>query len=503
MPINILMPALSPTMEKGNLAKWLKKEGDAVKSGDVIAEIETDKATMEVEAIDEGVLAKIVVPEGTADVPVNQLIALIAGEGEDPKTVTGHGAPAAGAAPAPAKAESAPAPSVPPSPPAAGAPAAAPPPSSQANAAPGPGPAGQLSYARVDAAPEGPATAGQARGPAPQANGAGVPGGRVFASPLARRIATEAGLDLSAIQGSGPHGRIIERDVRKAMQEGPRPAAVQAPAPQPAAAPAPAPATAPAPKPATPALASGMSDEQVKKFFEPGSFEEIPHDGMRKTIARRLTESKQTIPHFYLTVDVELDALLKLREQINGAAAKDKEGRPAFKVSVNDFVIKALALALLRVPDANVSWTEGAMLKHKHADVGVAVAIPGGLITPVVRKAEIKTLSAISNEMKDFAARARTRKLKPEEYQGGSTAVSNLGMFGVKDFAAVINPPHATILAVGAGEKRVVVKDGAPAVATMMSATLSTDHRAVDGALGAELLQAFKGLVEAPMGMLV
>jgi pyruvate dehydrogenase E2 component (dihydrolipoamide acetyltransferase) len=494
MPINILMPALSPTMEKGNLAKWLKKEGDAVKSGDVIAEIETDKATMEVEAIDEGVLAKIVVPEGTADVPVNQLIALIAEEGEDPKTVTGDG----GGSPAPAlNAESAPAPAAAPSQPASAAP-----PSPQANAAPGPGPAGQMSYARVDAAPEGPAKAAQAAGPAPQANGA-APAGRLFASPLARRIAKEAGLDIAAIKGSGPHGRVVERDVRQAMQEGPRPAAAPAAAPLPAAAPAGAPAAAPALKPAAPGLATGMSDEQVKKFFEPGSFTGIPHDGMRKTIARRLTESKQTIPHFYLTVDVELDALLKLREQINGAATKDKEGKPAFKISVNDFVIKALALALIRVPDANVSWTEGAMLKHKHADVGVAVAIPGGLITPVVRKAEIKTLSAISNEMKDYAARAKARKLKPEEYQGGSTAVSNLGMFGVKDFAAVINPPHATILAVGAGEKRVVVKDGAPAVATMMSATLSTDHRAVDGALGAELLAAFKGLVEAPMGMLV
>jgi pyruvate dehydrogenase E2 component (dihydrolipoamide acetyltransferase) len=434
------------------------------------------------------------VPEGTADVPVNQLIALIAGEGEDPKTVTGDG----GGSPAPAlKAESAPAPAAAPSQPASAAP-----PSPQANAAPGPGPAGQMSYARVDTAPEGPAKAAQAAGPAPQANGA-APAGRLFASPLARRIAKEAGLDIAAIKGSGPHGRVVERDVRQAMQEGPRPAAAPAAAPLPAAAPAGAPATAPALKPAAPGLATGMSDEQVKKFFEPGSFTEIPHDGMRKTIARRLTESKQTIPHFYLTVDVELDALLKLREQINGAATKDKEGKPAFKVSVNDFVIKALALALIRVPDANVSWTEGAMLKHKHADVGVAVAIPGGLITPVVRKAEIKTLSAISNEMKDYAARAKARKLKPEEYQGGSTAVSNLGMFGVKDFAAVINPPHATILAVGAGEKRVVVKDGAPAVATMMSATLSTDHRAVDGALGAELLAAFKGLVEAPMGMLV
>jgi pyruvate dehydrogenase E2 component (dihydrolipoamide acetyltransferase) len=265
---------------------------------------------------------------------------------------------------------------------------------------------------------------------------------------------------------------------------------------QPAAAAAPKPAAAPA------ALAAPMADEQVKKFFEPGSYDEIPHDSMRKVIARRLLESKQTIPHFYLTLDCELDALLSLREQIN-AAAPQQDGKPAYKVSVNDFVIKALALALVKVPDANVSWTEGAMLKHKHADVGVAVAIPGGLITPVVRKAEAKTLSVISNEMKDFAARARARKLKPEEYQGGSTAVSNLGMFGIKDFSAVINPPHATILAVGAGEKRVVVKNGAPAVATVMSVTLSTDHRAVDGALGAELMSAFKQLIEKPMGMLI
>ena len=238
-------------------------------------------------------------------------------------------------------------------------------------------------------------------------------------------------------------------------------------------------------------------------MFEPGSFEEIPHDSMRKTIARRLTEARQTIPHFYLTIDCEIDALLTLREQINAAAPKDKDGKPAWKVSVNDIVIKALAMALMRVPDANVTWTEGAMLKHKHADVGVAVAIPGGLITPIIRNAETKTLSAISNEMKDFAARAKNRKLKPEEYQGGTTAVSNLGMFGIKDFTAVINPPHATILAVGAGEKRAVVKDGELAVATVMSVTLSCDHRAVDGALGAELIGAFKELIENPMGMLV
>jgi len=451
MPINILMPALSPTMEKGNLARWLKKEGDKIKSGDVIAEIETDKATMEVEAVDEGVLAKIVVPEGTADVPVNDVIALIAGEGEDPKSITAAARPAA--TPSPASASS-PAP----------APAASPP-APAAIAAPGPRPNGH-------------------DGATP----------RLFASPLARRIAKEAGLDLANLRGSGPHGRIIERDVKTALAA-PRPstpAALPAAA-APAIAQAPAAAKAPAP----------MSDELIKKFFPAGSFTEVPHDSMRKTIARRLVEAKQTIPHFYLTVDCELDHLLKLREELNKAAPRDKEGNPRYKLSVNDFIIKALALALIRVPDANATWTEAAMLKHQHADVGVAVAIPSGLITPVIRQAEMKTLSMISNEMKDYAARAKTRKLKPEEYQGGTTAVSNLGMYGIREFAAVINPPHATILAVGAGEPRVVVKDGAPAVATIMTATLSTDHRAVDGALGAELLAAFKKLVEYPIGMLV
>jgi pyruvate dehydrogenase E2 component (dihydrolipoamide acetyltransferase) len=446
MPTNILMPALSPTMEKGNLAKWLKKEGDAIKSGDIIAEIETDKATMEVEAVDEGILAKIVVPEGTADVAVNEVIGVIAAEGED-----------ASAASAPAKAE---------------APKAAESPKAEAPKA-----------APAAAAPAAPAAA-------PAASS----GQRPFASPLARRLAKEAGLDLSKVQGSGPHGRIVEKDVEAAKTGGSAKAA-------PAAAPVTA-APAAAPKPAAAPLATGPSDEQVKKLFPPGSFEEIPHDGMRKTIARRLTESKQTIPHFYVTVDCELDALLKLRAELN-AAAPEKDGKPAYKLSVNDMVIKALALALRAVPDANVSWTENAMLKHKHADVGVAVSIPGGLITPIIRDACHKTLSQISNEMKDYAARAKARKLKPEEYQGGTTAVSNLGMFGVKDFAAVVNPPHATILAVGAGEQRAVVKGGQLAVATVMSVTLSTDHRAVDGALGAELLAAFKGYIEKPMAMLV
>jgi len=246
-----------------------------------------------------------------------------------------------------------------------------------------------------------------------------------------------------------------------------------------------------------------MSDEQIKKFFEPGSYEEIPHDNMRKTIARRLAASMQTTPHFYLTVDCDLDALLAMREQINAGAPKDKDGKPAFKLSVNDFMIKAHALALMRVPSANVSWTEGSLLRHKHVDIGVAVAIPEGLITPIIRKADVQSLSSISNAMKDFGARAKARKLKPDEYQGGSTALSNLGMFGIKQFTAIINPPHSTILAVGAGEKRVVVKNGAPAVATVMSATLSCDHRAIDGALGAEVIAAFRQLVENPMTMLV
>uniref|UniRef100_A0A9E8A1N1 Acetyltransferase component of pyruvate dehydrogenase complex n=1 Tax=Bosea sp. NBC_00436 TaxID=2969620 RepID=A0A9E8A1N1_9HYPH len=449
MPTNILMPALSPTMEKGNLAKWLKKEGDTIKSGDIIAEIETDKATMEVEAVDEGVLAKIVVPEGTADVAVNEVIGVIAGEGEDAKSIS---APAAGSA-APAKVEA---------------------------------PKSDAPKAEAPAAAAAPAPVAAA----PAAASAPAGGSRAFASPLARRIAKDVGLDLNAIKGSGPHGRIVEKDVEAAKKGGGAKAA-------PAAAAAPS-----APKPAAAPLASGPSDEQVKKLFEPGSYEEVPHDGMRKTIARRLTEAKQTVPHFYVTVDCELDALLKLRGELN-AAAPEKDGKPAYKLSVNDMVIKALALALRAVPDANVSWTDNTMLKHKHADVGVAVSIPGGLITPIIRDACHKSLSQISNEMKDMAARAKARKLKPEEYQGGTTAVSNLGMFGVKDFAAIVNPPHATILAVGAGEQRVIVKGGQPAVATVMSVTLSTDHRAVDGALGAELLAAFKGYIEKPMAMLV
>jgi pyruvate dehydrogenase E2 component (dihydrolipoamide acetyltransferase) len=458
MPINITMPALSPTMEEGNLAKWLVKEGDKVSPGDVIAEIETDKATMEVEAVDEGTVARLLVPAGTEGVKVNALIAILAGDGED------VAAAAKGGYAAPAKADA----------PKAEAPVAA------APAAPAAAP--------VAAAP----VAASAAKPA-ATNGAAPSGdGRTFASPLARRIAKDSGVDLSAVTGTGPHGRVVKADVEAAISGG---GAKAAPA---AKAPAGAPAAAPA--------AKGMSDEQVLKLFEEGSYELIPHDNMRKTIARRLVEAKSTIPHFYLTLDCEIDALLALRAQLNAAAPVRKTEKgdvPAYKLSVNDMIIKAMALALTAVPDANVSWTDQAMVKHKHADVGVAVSIPGGLITPIIRQADIKTLSVISNEMKDLAGRARNRKLKPEEYQGGTSAVSNLGMFGIKDFSAVINPPHATILAVGAGEERAVVKNGEIKIANVMSVTLSTDHRAVDGALGAELLSAFKRFIENPMGMLV
>jgi pyruvate dehydrogenase E2 component (dihydrolipoyllysine-residue acetyltransferase) len=454
MPINILMPALSPTMEKGNLAKWLKKEGDKVKSGDVIAEIETDKATMEVEAVDEGTIAKIMVPEGTADVPVNQVIAVLAGEGEDVKAA---GASAGGAAPPPKPTAAAPAPKAQPAPTKAEAPKLI---------APAPSPAPKAEFPPSQAA---------------------ASGNRPFSSPLARRLAKEVGIDIGRVQGSGPHGRVIARDVEIAKSgKGLRPAG------------APAAGSGPAPS-----IAASMSDAQVRALFEEGSYDVIPHDGMRRTIAQRLTQSTQTIPHFYLTIDCDIGRLLAAREEINNSAPKDKDGKPAYKLSVNDFVLKALALALQRVPNANVSWTEGAMLKHKHSDIGVAVALPGGLITPIVRNCESKSLSTISNEMKDLAARARGRKLKPNEYQGGTSAVSNLGMYGIKDFTAVINPPHATILAVGAGEERAVVRNGTIEAAHIMSVTLSCDHRAVDGALGAELIGAFKALIENPVMMVV
>jgi pyruvate dehydrogenase E2 component (dihydrolipoamide acetyltransferase) len=451
MPINILMPALSPTMEKGNLAKWLKKEGDKVKSGDVIAEIETDKATMEVEAVDEGTIAKILVPEGTQDVPVNDVIAVLAGDGEDVKAA-GAGAAKAGAPSAPPKAAEAP-----------------------AAAKPAPAPAPSLPPAAKVAAP-----APQATPPAPQTNGHG----RIFSSPLARRLAKEAGIELGRITGSGPHGRVIARDVEQAKSG----KGLKAPAAAPAG---------------VPSIAPSMTDQQILALFEPGSYEIVPHDGMRRTIAQRLTAATQTIPTFYLTVDCDIGRLLDAREQINASAPKDKEKKPLYKLSVNDFVIKALAVALRQVPDCNVSWTEAGMVKHKHSDVGVAVAMPGGLITPIIRNAESKSLSQISNEMKDLAARARTRKLKPQEYQGGTSSVSNLGMFGISHFTAVINPPQSTILAVGASEERAVVRNGKVEAAHIMSVTLSCDHRAIDGALGAELIGAFSRLVENPVMMMV
>mgnify|MGYP005989024391 CR=1 FL=1 len=466
MPINITMPALSPTMEEGNLAKWLVKEGDKVGPGDVIAEIETDKATMEVEAVDEGTVAKIVVPAGTEGVKVNALIAILAGEGESTEDAAKGGDDFGGSSGGP-KEPAAEAPKTDASKQEAEKPAAS-------------DPAASLDKPIRDQNPGAPS-------PAPTTQS----GERVFSSPLARRIARDAGIDVAQISGSGPHGRVVKKDVEAAIAAGTGKAPAAAAAPQAQASAAPA---AAAPK--------GMSDDAVLKNFAEGSYELVKHDGMRKTIARRLQESKQTIPHFYVTVDCELDALLALRSQLNKSAPV-KDDKPAYKLSVNDMVIKALALALRDVPDANVSWTDENMVVHKHSDVGVAVSIPGGLITPIIRSAEQKTLSAISNEMKDLGRRAKERKLKPEEYQGGTTSVSNMGMMGVKDFAAVINPPHATILAVGAGEQRAVVKDGALAVATVMSVTLSTDHRCVDGALGAELLAAFKGYIENPMGMLV
>ncbi len=423
MPIEILMPALSPTMTEGNLAKWLKKEGEGVKPGDVIAEIETDKATMEVEAVDEGTLGKILVPEGSQGVKVNQTIALLLGEGEN--------AAALAKAPAPAAK------------PAAAAPASAP----ASAAAPQPA-------AAPAAAPKAPAES---------------PSGRIFASPLARRMAQQANLDLSRVNGTGPHGRIVKADIDAALARG-MPAASAAPA-------------AKAPPPAPPA--AGLP-----------AFTEVPHSMMRKTIARRMTESKRDAPHFYLTLDCNIDRLLQLRQEINVKRDKDK-------ISVNDFVIKAAALTLRQVPAANASWTDNAVRFYEAADVSVAVAISGGLITPIIRSADTKSLGAISAEMKDLAARAREGKLKPEEYQGGTFSVSNLGMYGIREFAAVINPPQGAILAVGAGEQRPVVKDGALAVATMMTCTLSVDHRAVDGAVGAEYLAAFRKLVEDPLAMLI
>ncbi len=428
MPIEILMPALSPTMTEGNLVKWHKSEGDAVVSGDILVEIETDKATMEVEAVDEGTIGKILIAEGTEGVAVNTLIAVLLEEGEDASAIANVSAAPATAAPATA------------APPAAPAPAEA--------AAPAPTPAAA---------------------PAPR-----VDGERTFASPLARRMAAQAGLDIAAIAGSGPHGRVVKRDVEGALAGG-----------APAAAPAKAPAAAPAPVGEAP----GMPP-----------FTEQPNSNMRKVIARRLAESKRDAPHFYLTVDCEIDALLTARKALN---ERSPEGEGAYKISVNDFVIRAAALALRDVPAANASWTDAAIRVYRGVDVSVAVAIPDGLITPIVRGADQKGLATISNEMKDLAKRAREGKLSPEEFQGGTFSISNLGMFGIKEFAAVINPPQGAILAVGAGEQRAVVKENALTIATVMSCTLSIDHRVVDGAVGATFLGVFKKYVEEPLSMLL
>jgi pyruvate dehydrogenase E2 component (dihydrolipoamide acetyltransferase) len=432
MATNILMPALSPTMTEGTLARWLKKEGEQVKAGDIIAEIETDKATMEVEAVDEGVLGKILVADGTEGVKVNDPIAVLIEAGE--------AVPSAAAAPAAKPA------------PAAAAPAAPAP-----VAAPAPAPVA----------------------PAPAMNGHAPSGERIFVSPLAKRMATQAGIDLAGVKGTGPNGRIVKADIEAFQPGAAKPAA---PAPQPAA----SPVAVSAPKPAVAITAPHRL---------------VPNSSMRKVIARRLTEAKSTIPHFYVSVDIELDALMKLRADLNAKSPKDGPG--AFRLSVNDLVIKAAAVTLRRIPTVNASWTEDNIVLYDDVDISVAVSIPDGLITPIIRHADQKGLSVISAEMKDLAARAKTGKLKPEEFQGGGFSISNMGMYGVTSFSAIINPPQAAILAVSAGQQRPVVKNGALAIATVMTCTLSVDHRVVDGALGAEWLAAFKSILEDPLSLML
>jgi len=450
MPINITMPALSPTMEEGNLAKWHVKEGDTVSSGDVIAEIETDKATMEVEAVDEGLVAKIVVPEGTEAVKVNAVIAILVEEGEDASNIETAAEPAEKTTPAKSVELTS-------------EPAATPVAAKQAEVKPA---------ADVIA----------------MANGS-----RVFASPLARRIASLEGVDIASISGTGPHGRIHKRDVETALTGGTATAVTSTPTPKPAGG---------ATISSVATMSSGMSDEQVLALYEEADYEKLPHDGMRRIIAERLTQSSQTIPSYFITMECDLDALLALRSQANSAAPV-VEDKPTYKISVNDFMVKAMALALQAVPMANASWTSSDRILHKHSDVGVAVAVPGGLFTPIVRKAETKALTTISAEVKDMASRARSKKLMPQEYQGGTTAVSNLGMYGVKEFTSIINPPHASILSVGAGKSQPVVRNGELAVGTVMSVTFAFDHRVIDGALGAELAASFKSFIENPMSMLV
>ena len=444
MSIDILMPALSPTMEEGSLAKWHVKVGDNVRSGDVIAEIETDKATMEVEAVEEGVVEAILVPEGTENVKVNAPIARLTGEG---------------------------------------APASAPPTAAMPPAPPSGG--------RVDAAPAATIPPPLGEGDRPKGGGGALAaaakptdGERVMASPLARRLAERAGLDLNTIQGSGPHGRVIKRDVDAAGKGAP---------PKPAAAPVPG---TPTSAPASQAPRQVQSLEQMG--IPAGSYDLVPLTAMNRTVARRMTDSFRDVPHFPLTIDLEIDALLAARTKINAMLESQK-----IKVSVNDIVIKAVAVALKRVPEANASYTPEGIAFHHHADIAMAVAIDGGLITPIIRAAETKGLAQIATETKDLAERARTRKLKPEEYQGGTFSVSNLGMFGIKTFASIINEPQGAILSVGAGEKRAVVRGDQLAVATVMSVTITCDHRVVDGATGAKFLQVLKPLIEDPLTMLV
>ncbi len=455
MSTNILMPALSPTMEEGKLAKWLVKEGDAVKSGDILAEIETDKATMEFEAVDEGKIGKILVPEGTEGVKVNAPIAVLLDDGE--------GTDAIGAAMASIKdavsAETGPAETPK---------AEAPKPAAPKAAAPAPAPL--KTEAPAQPAPAAPKVSGE----------------RVFASPLARRLATQSGIDLAAVTGTGPRGRVVKADVETAAKSG---------------------VTRPAARPAASAGGAGIPGvaplPDARLFFKPDDVEEIPHDSMRKAIAKRLTTAKALIPHFYLTIECNIDNLMAVRGRLNAQAPKGEGGKPAYKLSVNDFIVKACGMALMRVPEVNASWTDDAILRHKHADVGVAVALDFGLITPIVFRAEEQGLVAISNQVKELAGRAKAKKLKPSEFEGGSFAISNLGMFGIKEFTAVINPPHAAILAVGAGEQRAIVKDGKIEAATVMSVTLSCDHRVIDGATGARFLQVLKTYLEDPASMLL
>ena len=468
MATQILMPALSPTMEEGKLTKWLVKEGDEVKSGDILAEIETDKATMEFEAVDEGTIGKILVPEGTEGVKVNVPIATLIGEGEDasaPVDISSAMASIKDAVSAEAKgSKQAPAPPL--------TPVLSP------KGGEGISPSSTLA----------PAERGRGQGEG-VSKSAPNNAERIFASPLARRIAQQKGIDIASLSGSGPRGRIVKSDVEGAKPGAQKPAAAAAPRAE-----------------ATPAAGAGIVGvtplPDARLFFKKEDYEEIPHDAMRKSIAKRLTSSKTLIPHFYLTVDCRIDGLLAVRAKLNEAVTP-KSGGAGYKLSVNDFVVKASAMALMRVPEVNASWTDTAILRHKHADVGVAVALDFGLITPIVFRAEEKGLVAISGEIKSLAERARAKKLKPQEFEGGGFAVSNLGMFGIKQFTGVINPPHAAILAVGAGEERAVVVGGKIEAATIMTVTMSCDHRVIDGATGARFLQAFKQFVEEPAAMLL